>query len=154
MAYGLLDELDDILLDETGASLLQELGSLGYELLDELGDDLLDETGDVLLEEYGGVPAPVTVADLFSAGSDSGTSVMSLHVSGTFTGSLFPEGSNDNVTWVGVACYPVGGGAAVTEFTAPGGWTLELSGIMYLRCRQVVTVGTPTILGRTVRGPF
>lgn len=79
-------------------------------------------------------------------GSDEKTSAIGIQLTGTFSGTVVVEGSNDASTWVALAMSPWGGGADVTSVTAPGGWRVNSSGLRLVRIRiSAYTSGTVNV---------
>lgn len=66
-----------------------------------------------------------------------------LDIRGTFTATLVPEASINNVDFFTVDANPVGGGAAVNSITGAGAWTINTSGFSSVRVRcSAYTSGT------------
>jgi hypothetical protein len=66
-----------------------------------------------------------------------------IDVRGTFTATLVPEGTIDNINYFTLTINPVAGTAGVTSITAAGAWTVNTSGLSKVRLRcSAYTSGT------------
>lgn len=75
-------------------------------------------------------------------------------LTGTWTGALVFEGSNDKTTFVSLRGYPVAGGAYVTSTTSNGAWTVPTGGLLYVRVRASAwTSGTVTVSPAATTSP-
>lgn len=111
---------------------------------------LLEDGSTLLLEDGFDFLLEAELAHLAGLSDIHGCRV-AIQVTGSFTGTLYLEGSNDGSTWVAVAASPLGNAASsVTSFTTAGMWLANCTGVRYLRCRADVSDGTYTVVGRAV----
>jgi hypothetical protein len=110
------------------ALLLLSLGLLSLGL--PSGAQALTQLGKVLQNNYAGTG---------NANGDtiavSGYLTATLQVSGTFSGTVIPEGSVNGSTYNTLTCYQLDGITAVTSFTGIGTWRCNITGHNILRAR-------------------
>jgi len=69
-----------------------------------------------------------------------------VQVSGTFTGTLQAEGSNDGLSFFPINLVPYGGGVAINQVSAPGLWTMSAAAVAFIQLRATSwTSGTASI---------
>lgn len=83
-----------------------------------------------------------------------GAGSLSVQVSGTWTGTLAFQASNDGgATWYSIPAWPVAGGASVTSTTANGNWTLPACFGPYIQVVSTAwTSGTAAVSMVGLRG--
>lgn len=80
---------------------------------------------------------------------------MGVKITGAFTGSFTPEATQDGLTFDPVEAFPIGGGAAVAVFTAPGAWRVRMATFAAFRVRATaLSAGTPTVTLSPDEGTF
>ena len=90
--------------------------------------------------------------DLFS-GDVSAYRGVSFQILGTFVGTVVFQASNDNLNWIGMGFFNIGGTTSlVAAATASGGWYGPLGGFSYFRLRiSAYTSGTINASGNLLK---
>lgn len=96
---------------------------------------------DLLYPQTGTATAAGVILSVPTPGYDC----LSVQITGTFSGTVQFEGSNDNTNWVSVSALPVAGAAPITSTTAAGAWIVPAR-LAYLRVRcSAYSSGTITV---------
>lgn len=82
---------------------------------------------------------------------DNATSSVSISISGTWTGTLTFEGTNNDGIWTSVTVTPMAGGAKVTSTTTSGLFALVNGGVIKVRVRATAAI-TGSALVTAARG--
>jgi len=91
----------------------------------------------------------VAVADANGPSLDcEGYSILGVQITGTFTGTIYFEGTVDESTWVSLEAINVASGAKATSATAAGVYRMGVAGLVQARARLDWGSGEVTATGR------
>jgi hypothetical protein len=154
----------------SGAATETTLASVNGKLpaLDTGAVPVLVKNGQLEIQNDTGNPIPVGPAatlqltgsasanntDLFSVDC-SGYRSINFQITGTWSGIITFQVSNDNITWNGLGVFPAAGAGATSSSTAANGaWFGPLGGFNYARIRfTTYTSGTASVVGNLLREP-
>src|SRR5579871_1785087 len=134
--------------------------ALHVNIRNQAGTELATQAAPLRIDPVGTTTQPVTVADrtqltqslVMSSTTNAvslatpGTSTVSVQITGSWTGTIIFEGTNDGTNWFSLQALTPTTGVLSSTITANGNWYISSAGLAQVRTRCSVTgTGTATV---------